>query len=211
MGELLYGNDYEPAGGCYMCHLARDFWSRWEFQGGGRYIERQDGACSYDRNLLYEGIVGFLICGVAAYTEELVEQIDVHFMDKGGDPPRYYDDEDAVSWLIQPLFVAGVYGSQMVRQSTIWVRASEAFSRHVVPPPVGKSQGKGQGQEQNQEQDQGEGEGEGETGSIEEAIRAEFEAAARAIQEKDEAAAAALISDRSRLPHRRSRWSGRRR
>jgi hypothetical protein len=188
MGDLLYGRDYEPAGGCYVCHLPRDFCSRREDQGRGPWIERQDGACSYDRNLLYDGIVGFSTCGVAAYREELLEQIDVYFMDKGEDPPGYYDDEDAVSWLTQPLFVAGVYGSQMVRQLAIWVRASKAFSRHVVPPPASESQGQDQGESE------GQGEGEGESGSesesMEAAIRAEFAAAARAIKEQDEAAAA---------------------
>jgi hypothetical protein len=146
MGDLLYGRDYEPAGGCRVCHLPRDFCSRWEDQGGGRSMERQSGACSYDRNLLYDGIVGFSTCGVAAYKEELLDQIDAYFMDEGEDPPGYYDDEAAVSWLTKPLLVAGVYASQMVRQLAIWVRASEAFSRHVVPPPAGEGQGEGGGE-----------------------------------------------------------------
>lgn len=149
-------------------------------------MERQSGVYSYDRNLLYDGIVGFSTCGVAVYKEELLDQIDAYFMDEGEDPPGYYDDEAAVSWLTQPLLVAGVCASQMVRQLAIWVRASDAFSRHVVPPPAGDGHGEGQGQAQ--------GEDEGETVSIEEAICAEFEAAARAIKEKD-AAAAVLISD----------------
>ncbi|KAH6628948.1 hypothetical protein F5144DRAFT_329383 [Chaetomium tenue] len=107
MGDLLYGRDYEPAGGCYVCHLPKDFCSRWEDQGGGGpWIERRDGACSYDRNFLYDGVVGFWTCGVAAYKEELLEEIDDYFMDQGEDLPRYHDDENAVSWLTQPLFVA---------------------------------------------------------------------------------------------------------
>ncbi|EAQ91765.1 predicted protein [Chaetomium globosum CBS 148.51] len=139
--------------------------------GGGPWIERRDGACSYDRNFLYDGVVGFWTCGVAAYKEELREEVDDYFMDQGEDLPRYHDDENAVSWLTQPLFVAGVFGSQMVRQLAIWVRASKAFSRHVVPPPAGD----------------GERESDGEIESFKKAIQAEFKAAAPAIKEKDAA------------------------
>ena len=58
----------------------------------------------------------------------------------------------------------------------------------VVPPAAGDARGGAQG----------EGEGGGGLGSMQEAIRTEFEAAARAIKKKDEAAAA-LIGDQSRL------------
>lgn len=74
MGDLFYGGDYQPADGCHLCHLPRDFCSRWEAQGRERWTERQYVACSYSKNLLYDGIIGFSTCGVAAYREELLRR-----------------------------------------------------------------------------------------------------------------------------------------
>lgn len=67
-------------------------------QGGRHWIERRDG-----------------VCRVLAYKEDLVDEIEVYFMEQGNDALEYYDDEHNVSWLTQPLLVTGVQGSQMVR------------------------------------------------------------------------------------------------
>lgn len=132
MGNMLYGGDYEPADSCDYCHLPRDFCSRWEAEHEGRWIERQDGTCNYAKNLLYDGIVGFWTCGVALYRDGLDEEIDLYFMDQGEEPPEYFEDDHALSILTQPLLVAGVRGSQMMRRLTIWIQGTEAFKESYI-------------------------------------------------------------------------------
>jgi hypothetical protein len=54
--------------------------------------------------------------GVEAYREQTDEDL-----------PAYFDDEVAADWLVQPLVVAGVEGTQMIRQLAIWTRSLELY------------------------------------------------------------------------------------
>jgi hypothetical protein len=57
-----------------------------------------------------------LMDGVEEYREQMNEDL-----------PAYFDDEVAAGWLIQPLVVAGVEGTEMIRQVSLWTRSLEVY------------------------------------------------------------------------------------
>jgi hypothetical protein len=66
------------------------------------------------------------------HREALEDEIDLYFMDQDEDPPEYFEDEHALYVLTQPLTVAGVRGSNMMRHLALWVRGTEAFKESCL-------------------------------------------------------------------------------
>lgn len=127
IGEMFYDEGFLPSNGCDYCRLPRDFCSRWKKTDQGSWLRTSAGRCKYGAYLLSDGIIGFYTCGVQQYWFDVCEGVEGYCENEGEDNPPY-DDEAAAAWLMQPLAVAGVEASEMVRQLSIWTKGLDAFT-----------------------------------------------------------------------------------
>lgn len=145
LGRVLYNEGLLPSFGCEVCCLPRRFCSRWDgLERRGWSLQSEETECSYSRYLLCDGIIGFAGCGVQSYEDDLFDGIEAYFEKEGGEPRYHYDDEFAAAWLAQPLEVAGIEGSEMIRQLSIWTQSLDEFksrtcSTNSVAFKVGQS------------------------------------------------------------------------
>jgi hypothetical protein len=119
LGGLFYKDGILPSYGCDLCFLPYQLCSRWTRDRSGSWRMKREMDCTYSHHLLGDSIIGFASCGVDAYMTSLLEGAE-DYCEKTGD----VSDgtlESTVSWLAEPLIVAGVKGSEMVRQLSIWV------------------------------------------------------------------------------------------
>ncbi|KJZ68000.1 hypothetical protein HIM_12612 [Hirsutella minnesotensis 3608] len=119
IGEMLYEEGFLPPNGCPYCQLPRDLCSRWEKSEGGSWGQMAGGRCKYDESLLCDSFVGFYGSGVERYWMDVCESVEENLVGKG-EEMMGCDDEAVAAWLVQPLAVAGVEGSEMLRQVSIW-------------------------------------------------------------------------------------------
>ncbi|KJZ68433.1 hypothetical protein HIM_12177 [Hirsutella minnesotensis 3608] len=124
--EMMYDEGFVPSNGCEYCRLPRDFCSRWAKREGGGWTRTSSSHCKHSEYLLCDGIVGFYTCGTPQYQSDIYDEVEEYCMSEEEGMP-YYDEEAAASWLSQPLAVAGVEASQMVRQLSIWTHGLDAF------------------------------------------------------------------------------------
>lgn len=128
IGEMFYDEGFVPSHGCNTCHLPRAFCSRWRRTEEGQWAASGADKCKYNEHLLCDGIIGFAACGAQRYTSDLFDGIEEYREREGDQGLPLYDDETAATWLMQPLDVAGVQASEMVRQLSIWTRELDEFS-----------------------------------------------------------------------------------
>lgn len=84
----------------------------------GKYVSSRWSECRYDESLLCDSIVGFVKSGVQQYENDIWDEMEV---DCDEDTMlKHYDDEMVAAWLSQHLTVAGIHGSRMLRQLTMW-------------------------------------------------------------------------------------------
>jgi hypothetical protein len=78
--------------------------------------------------LLCDSIIGFVTRGVQYYQHGLFDRIE-EFREKEGDETSSWVDDEAIAlWLIQPLVVVGVEGTEMVRQLSFWTRDLKGYA-----------------------------------------------------------------------------------
>lgn len=121
--------ELDASNGCDYCQLPRDFCPRWTKREGGGWRRISGGRCKYSQHLLCDGIIGFYTCGTSRYHSDIYDEVEEYLYCMSDEERMSYSDEEAAaSWLSQPLVVAGVEASQMVRQLSIWIHGLDAFS-----------------------------------------------------------------------------------
>lgn len=120
IGETIYDEGFAPSNGCDYCRLPRDFCSRWTKSEGCGWKRTSSDRCKYSKYLLCDGIIGFYTCGMQQYQFDMYDRVEEENV-------PHYDEEVAASCLSQPLDVAGVEASEMVRQLSIWTHGLDAF------------------------------------------------------------------------------------
>ncbi|KJZ69798.1 hypothetical protein HIM_10816 [Hirsutella minnesotensis 3608] len=125
LGEMFYEEEYLPSNGCGTCRLPRDCCPRWNRDSRGEWAQRYGATCRYEGHLLCDGIIGFATCGIRRFLDDIYDGIESYSGEAEG--RVFFNDEMAAIWLVQPIVVAGVEGTEMLRQLAIWTRGLKAF------------------------------------------------------------------------------------
>lgn len=132
IGEMFYDEGFAPDNGCDYCRLPRELCTtRWKKTDRGSWVRTPISTPLADRykygsTLLCDGVIGFYACGEFWLKQDVLEGV-IEYCEREGEEPTF-DDEAAASWLVQPLLIAGVKASEMVRLLCSWTNNLNEFT-----------------------------------------------------------------------------------
>lgn len=134
----MYEEGILPSNGCDRCCLPYEFCNDWVRDDDGEWV-RQDiephPQCQYSPYLLGDTIIGLYHCGKSEFEQELFDDVEeycerVYFRMEDNERGEHewvdyqvtFDGETVACCLSQPLIVAGVEGSEMIRKLAVFTR-----------------------------------------------------------------------------------------
>ena len=115
LAEAMYEEGMLPSNGCRICRLPYDLCDRWARDENGDWVPADEPRkCHYDRYLLSDTIIGLFHCGKGEFKDEILERVEEYCESQG--LTVAFDEETVACCLSEDVTVAGVCGSEMVRE-----------------------------------------------------------------------------------------------
>ncbi|KAH7112035.1 hypothetical protein EDB81DRAFT_671170 [Dactylonectria macrodidyma] len=126
LGEAMYEEGILPSNGCDRCHLPYDICDDWMRDEDGEWArpDMSRRQCKYGQYLLGDTLIGLYYCGKGEFQQYIFDEVE-EYCDRDcdwEDCEVSYDSETVAYCLSQPITVAGVEGSKMVRMLAVFTR-----------------------------------------------------------------------------------------